>query len=194
MITKPENRTCLVLGLGNPGARYARNRHNVGFRCLRRLAAVHGLEFRRRQKRALVAVGTIRDQPVALALPQTFMNESGRAAAPLAKFYHVPLDCLLVVYDDLDLPLGALRLRPQGGSGGHRGVQSVIEHLGNTAFPRLRIGIGRPPPQMDPADYVLQDFSADEEPRIEEALERAVAAIETWLLEGIEQAMSVRNR
>lgn len=184
----------LIVGLGNPGVRYARNRHNVGARCVSRLAAVHGLAFARRQKNARVAQGTIGGCPVLLAIPQTFMNESGRAVAPLARFYRVPTENLLVIYDDLDLPPGSLRLRPEGSSGGHRGMRSVIEHLGTQAFPRLRIGIGRPPGQMDPADYVLQDFSSEEDAIIEEAIERAVAAIQTWLTEGLEKAMSLYNR
>ncbi len=183
----------LIVGLGNPGAQYARNRHNVGFRCLRRLAAEHGLSFDRRQKNARVAPGTVAGHRVLLVLPQTYMNDSGRAVGPLVQFYQVALPQLLVVSDDLDLPPGALRLRPSGSSGGHRGMQSIIQRLGSQDFPRLRIGIGRPPGRMDPVDFVLQNFSADEEPVIEEALERAVAAIETWLAEGIEAAMERYN-
>ncbi|HEY76574.1 MAG TPA: aminoacyl-tRNA hydrolase [Thermoflexia bacterium] len=188
----PEVETYLIVGLGNPGPHYARNRHNTGFRCLRRLAKAHGLEFRSR-KRARVASGTIAGRSVLLVRPRTFMNESGQAVAPLVRFHQVPLDRLLVIYDDMDLPLGTLRLRPKGGSGGHRGMQSIIDALGSPDFPRLRIGIGRPPEGMDPADYVLQDFSPEEEPVIEEALERAVAAVETWLTEGIDEAMSRFN-
>ncbi len=184
----------LIVGLGNPGPRYATNRHNVGFCCLERLAAAHGLSFDKRQKRARVALGTIRGQRVILAKPQTFMNESGRAAVPLARFYKVQHERLLVVYDDLDLPLGTVRLRPEGGSGGHKGMRSIIEQLGSQDFARLRFGIGRPPGRMDPAAYVLQDFSAEEEPLLEETLERAVAAMETWLCEGVGEAMSQYNR
>lgn len=189
-----EVKVYLLVGLGNPGVRYARNRHNIGFRCLQRLAERHGLEFARRQKNARVAQGTVLGQPVLLALPQTYMNESGRSVGPLVQFYKVPLDHLLVVYDDLDLPLGVLRLRPDGGSGGHRGMQSVIQHLGTNAFPRLRLGIGRPPGGKDPADYVLEDFRPEEEPIVDEMLDRAVAAIECWLTEGLEKAMSLYNR
>ncbi|MDY6876954.1 MAG: aminoacyl-tRNA hydrolase [Chloroflexota bacterium] len=184
----------LIVGLGNPGPQYVKNRHNVGFRCLERLAAANGLVFDRRQKRARVARGTIRGQPVILAQPQTFMNESGRAVAPLARFYKVEPGCLLVIYDDLDLPLGAVRLRPEGGSGGHKGMRSIIEHLGSHDFPRLRIGVDRPPGRMAPAAYVLQDFSMEENPQVEETLEWAVAAVETWLCEGIKVAMSRYNR
>jgi PTH1 family peptidyl-tRNA hydrolase len=183
----------LIVGLGNPGLKYAANRHNVGFRCLERLAAAHNLTFDKQQKKARVTLGAICGRRVVLAQPQTFMNDSGQAVAPLAQFYQVPPERLLIVYDDLDLPPGTLRMRPEGGSGGHKGVRSIIEQLGDESFARLRIGIGRPPGQMDPAAYVLQDFAADEEPVVEEALERAVAAVETWLTEGVEMAMSRHN-
>jgi PTH1 family peptidyl-tRNA hydrolase len=183
----------LIVGLGNPGPKYAANRHNVGFQCLDRLAAAHGLAFEKRQKKARVALGTICGRRVVLAQPQTFMNDSGRSAVPLARFYQVPPERLLVVYDDLDLPPGTLRMRSEGGSGGQKGMRSIIEQLGDQGFARLRIGIGRPPGQMDPAAYVLRDFPADEAPLVEETLERAVAAIETWLAEGVEMAMSRHN-
>jgi PTH1 family peptidyl-tRNA hydrolase len=183
----------LIVGLGNPGPKYAANRHNVGFQCLDRLAAAHGLSFDKRQKKARVALGAIRGRRVVLAQPQTFMNDSGRSVAPLAQFYQIPPERLLVVYDDLDLPLETLRMRPEGGSGGHKGMHSIIEQLSDQGFARLRLGIGRPPGQMDPAAYVLQDFVAAEEPLVEETLERAVAAIETWLTEGVEMAMSRHN-
>jgi PTH1 family peptidyl-tRNA hydrolase len=183
----------LIVGLGNPGPKYAANRHNVGFRCLECLAAAHSLTFDKRQKKARVALGAICGRRVVLAQPQTFMNDSGRSVAPLAQFYQVSPDRLLVVYDDLDLPLETLRMRPDGGSGGHNGMRSIIEQLGDQSFARLRVGIGRPPGQMDPAAYVLQDFSADEQPLVEEMLGQAVAAIETWLTEGVEMAMSRHN-
>jgi PTH1 family peptidyl-tRNA hydrolase len=184
----------LIAGLGNPGPEYTANRHNVGFRCVERLAARHDLTFDKRRKRALVALGAVRGQRVILVKPQTFMNESGRSVVPLARFYKVRPGRLLVVYDDLDLPLGTVRMRPEGGSGGHKGMHSIIEHWGGQDFPRLRIGIGRPPGRMDPAAYVLQDFSAEEESLLEETLERAAAAIEAWLREGVEVAMSQYNQ
>ncbi len=183
----------LIGGLGKPRRHYAHNPQNAGAMCLRRLAAAHSLSFSRSRKRARVADGTIASHRVVLALPQTFMNESGRPIARLVQFYQVTPDHLLVVYDDLDLPLGNLRLRPGGGSGGHKGMKSIIQHLGNDGFARLRIGIGRPPGRMDPADYVLQNFTAEENPIVEDALERAVAAIETWLEAGIEAAMTRYN-
>ena len=119
----------LIVGLGNPGPKYAANRHNAGFLCLERLAAAHGLTFDKRQKKARVALGAIRGCRVVLAQPQTFMNDSGRSVAPLAQFYKVSPERLLVVYDELDLPLETLRMRPEGGSGGHKGMRSIIEQL-----------------------------------------------------------------
>lgn len=189
-----EQETYLIVGLGNPGREHAGNRHNVGFRCLHRLAAAHDLAFTRRQRRARVAVGMACGRRVVLALPQTFMNESGRSVAALLQFHKVDLDRLLVVCDDLDLPTGALRLRPGGGSGGHKGMQSIIRNLGNQGFARLRVGIDRPPGRMDPADYVLQDFSATEELLVAEVTGRAVAAMETWLLKGVAEAMNLHNQ
>lgn len=184
----------LVTGLGNPGPKYSDNRHNVGFRCVDRIASLHHLFFDRQQKRAYVALGTVAERPVVLVKPRVFMNRSGYAVAALVNFYRVPLNRTLVVYDDLDLPLGAMRVRPSGGAGGHRGMRSIIRQLGSREFPRLRVGIGRPPGRMEPADYVLQDFAVDEEPVVDEVLEQAIGAIETWLTEGIDEAMSRYNR
>jgi PTH1 family peptidyl-tRNA hydrolase len=122
------------------------------------------------------------------------MNDSGRAVVPLARFYKVEPEHMMVAYDDLDLPPGAVRLRPEGGSGGHKGMRSIIKHLGAQDFPRLRIGIGRPPGRVDPAAYVLQDLSIEEEPLLQEVLAHAAAAIEIWLQQGIETAMNQYNR
>lgn len=190
---EPPAGSYLIAGLGNPGPQYAANRHNVGYRCVERLAASLGFAFDKRQKRALVALGTCDGRRVVLAKPRTFMNESGRAIVPLARFYRVPLEHALVIYDDLDLPLGTIRIRPEGGSGGHKGMRSIIEQWGTQGFPRMRIGIGRPPGRMDPAAYVLQDFSADERLLLDETLGRAVAAVEIWMDAGIETAMNQCN-
>lgn len=171
----------LIAGLGNPGPRYAGNRHNVGFQALEALAEAHGLSFTKNEHRAETAHGTIVGERVILAKPQTWMNDSGKSVAPLSRFYKVELQDMLVVYDDLDIPLGTVRFRNGGSSGGHRGVQSIIQLLGTDAFPRLRIGIGRPPGQMDPAAYVLQDFSADEQPLLWEVLRTARDLMQDWL-------------
>lgn len=171
----------LIVGLGNPGPRYAHNRHNVGFRLVDELAQAHGLTGPRTEHRAQTLHGLIGERRVILAKPQTWMNESGQAVGPLARFYKVPPERMLVVFDDLDMPLGVVRFRPDGSSGGHRGMQSIIQLLGTQAFPRLKVGIGRPPGKMDPADYVLQDFSQDEEPVLWDALRAARQMAEAWL-------------
>ncbi len=171
----------LIVGLGNPGPRYADHRHNVGFRAVAALAEAHGLAFRRTEHRARTAHGTMEGRRVILAQPQTWMNESGQAVAPLAHFYKIPPERLLVVYDDLDIPLGTLRYRARGSSGGHRGVQSIIRQLGTSDFPRLRLGIGRPPGRMDPAAYVLQPFTDEELPLVWEVLRMARRLMEAWL-------------
>ncbi|MGQ9715780.1 MAG: aminoacyl-tRNA hydrolase, partial [Anaerolineae bacterium] len=182
----------LVVGLGNPGPEYVRNRHNVGFLCLDRLAERHGISPWRRKHHALVAEGLVAGHPVVLAKPQTFMNLSGQAVRPLMRHYGVALADLLVVHDDLDLDLGVLRLRRQGSSAGHKGVQHIIDTLGSREFPRLRIGVGRPA-HGDPVDYVLSDFTLDESIVIDRALDRAVEAIVAWLERGIEAAMNAFN-
>ena len=182
----------LIVGLGNPGRKYARNRHNAGFLTIDRLARRHGLTFARQKGKAKIAEGAIADRRVILAKPQTYMNLSGESVAKLAQFFKMPPACVLVAYDDLDLPLAHLRLRPGGGSGGHKGLKSVIERLGTQAFPRLRVGIGRPV-HGDPVDYVLQDFTADEWMDMEATLDRAVEAIKHWLAHGIDAAMNVFN-
>jgi PTH1 family peptidyl-tRNA hydrolase len=182
----------LIVGLGNPGRKYAGHRHNVGFQCLDRLAEAWGLSFSRRKHKALLAQGQIAGLKVILAKPQTFMNLSGESLERLAHFYQVPPENILVIYDDLDLPVGKIRLRPEGGSGGHKGMKSIIEHLGSDGFPRLRVGIGRPS-HGDPVDYVLGDFTPDEQIAVDDAYERAVSAVELWLAEGIAAAMNRYN-
>lgn len=171
----------LVAGLGNPGPRYTRNRHNIGFQALDILAQAHGLTFTRTEHRAETAHGTLGTQRVILAKPQTWMNDSGRAVAPLSRFYKIEPERILVIYDDLDIPLGTLRYRPEGSSGGHRGVQSIMQLLGTQTLPRLRLGVGRPPGRMDPAAYVLQDFSETELPDVWEVLRMTRDLVVDWL-------------
>jgi PTH1 family peptidyl-tRNA hydrolase len=183
----------VIVGLGNPGRQYRAHRHNVGYMVLEHLATANGLAFGRVQHDSVVASGPIREREVILVKPQTFMNASGRAVSRLVRYYRVPLECLLVVYDDLDLPLGTLRFRDSGGAGGHKGVDSVVEELASQSFPRLRLGIGRPPGQMDPADYVLQPFRDDERPLLDHVIREAVAGIYTFLTDGVELAMSRHN-
>jgi PTH1 family peptidyl-tRNA hydrolase len=189
-----EQERWLIVGLGNPGRCFARNRHNVGFQCLDRLARGHQLKFDKRQAKGRLALGRIKGRAVVLLKPQTFMNETGQCVAPVARFYKVPPGRLLVIYDDLDLASGSVRLRAEGGSGGHKGMRSIIAQLGGQGFPRVRVGIGRPPGRMDPADYVLQDFDEHERRVMDEVYDWVVRAVECWLTDGIEIAMTKFNR
>lgn len=183
----------LIVGLGNPGRKYEHNRHNVGFMLLNRLAVKFGESFGQVQSKALVARSLFMGERVILVKPQTYMNASGSAVSSLVHFYQVPLEYLLVVYDDVDLPLGTLRLRPSGGSAGQKGMQSIIERLGTEEFPRLRIGTGRPPGSMEAADYVLRDFPPRDQPLLDETLDRAVEAVLAFLQYGLERAMNSYN-
>lgn len=183
----------LIAGLGNAGRAFRENRHNAGFMVLDRAAKSWGTDFSKTQNQALTAETRRDGDKLLLAKPQTMMNLSGRAVAPLARYYRIPLEQLIVVYDDLDLPLGSLRLRPFGGTGGHRGMESVVHELGSDNFPRLRIGIGRPPGRMDAADYVLQNFSSGEAALFSDTADVAVDCLSVFLTEGIETAMTRFN-
>lgn len=182
----------LIVGLGNPGARYATSRHNIGFLIAERFARTHDIDFARRRFNAQIAEGSIGGQRILLAKPQTFMNSSGEAVGKLFAFYKVAPHDLIVVYDDLDLPLGKMRMRSRGSSGGHRGMESIIAHIGTSDFPRLRVGIGRPNPDAD-IDHVLGSFEVDERAVMDETFERAVDAIDVWLADGITAAMNKFN-
>ena len=182
----------LITGLGNPGRGHLYNRHNIGFMVVDRLAARHGIDMKRVQSKAIVGSGRIAGRAVVLAKPQTFMNLSGEAVGPLVNYYKVPLTHILVVYDELDIPFGVLRLREKGGAGGHNGMRSIIQHLGNE-FARLRMGIGRPPGRMEAAAYVLQDFGRDELPLVSDMLATGVEAIESFVADGIDLTMSRFN-
>lgn len=184
----------LICGLGNPGPRYAGTRHNAGYMAVARLARSHGGSWNRFGDLAQLCSVEIGGSPVLLLQPLTYMNSSGRAVRPVLRKWGIAPDSLLVISDDLDLPFGAIRLRPGGGAGGHRGIQSVIDSLGTHQFPRLRIGIGRPPDGMDAADYVLSPFSSDQRERLEEILNVATAAAVCWVTDGIEAAMNRYNR
>ncbi len=184
----------LIVGLGNPGREYENTRHNVGFACADALVKAHTLSYDAKKKsKAKIAVGTIVGKSILIAKPQTYMNLSGSAVQGLATFYRIPPEQILVIFDDLDLPLGTLRIRKKGGSGGHRGLTDILQRLGTQEFPRIRFGISRPPDKMDPAAFVLRRFEGDEIPLVTQTLERAVKAVETWLSEGIDAAMNHYN-
>lgn len=183
----------LIAGLGNPGAGYRDTRHNVGFMTLDRLAERLGVKFSRYEHKALVVKTEYAGQRILLAKPQTYMNLSGKAIGALVRYYKVPLEGLLVVYDDIDLPFGVLRLRPGGGSAGHRGVKSIIDRLGSQEFPRLRIGVGRPQSHKGAAEHVLNSFSASDKKILGITLETGVEAILTYLQDGLETSMNRFN-
>ncbi len=183
----------LIVGLGNPGREYARTRHNVGFVCADQLAKHASLKFAHRWSQAHVATGTLAGTSIALAKPQTWMNNSGDSVRGLVRRFGLKAEDVIIVYDDVDLPVGRLRLRAGGSSGGHRGVKSIIERLGSNGFTRVRIGVGRPEPR-DTVDYVLSTFDSAESALIEDAVTRALGAIEALLTVGIEPAMNQYNR
>ena len=190
---RPAGHRVLIAGLGNPGPKYAGNRHNVGFQAIDRLARLHDISLRRRRFKARLGEGHIGAHPVVLAQPLTFMNNSGDAVGPLSRWYKIPPERVLVIHDDLDLPLGRLRLRPHGSSGGHNGMRSIIRSLGTDQYPRLRIGVGRPQ-RGDPIDYVLTDFDPDEEPLMQAVLDRVDEIVRCVLDQGVNEAMNTFNR
>jgi len=183
----------IIVGLGNPGRAYRETRHNIGFMLLSRLADRLGVEFSRMESKSMVTKGEYKGHHLILAKPLTYMNLAGQAVSSLVRFYKVPLENLLVAYDDIDLPVGTQRLRPDGGAGGHKGMQSIIQQLGTNEYPRLRLGIGRPPGRKGAAAYVLKDFSGEEAEFLPVYLDRGIEAILTFVTDGIDTAMNKYN-
>ncbi|XP_010498231.1 PREDICTED: peptidyl-tRNA hydrolase, chloroplastic-like [Camelina sativa] len=184
----------LVVGLGNPGKKYQGTRHNVGFEMVDALADAEGISMNTVNFKALFGKGVIGNIPIMLAKPQTFMNLSGESVGQIVSFYKIPLKQVLVIYDDLDLPFGKLRLLPKGGHGGHNGMRSIIDRLkGSRDFPRLRIGIGRPPGKMDTANFVLRQFSRQEQGELDYTFQTGIEAIRILLLEGINKSATFVN-
>jgi PTH1 family peptidyl-tRNA hydrolase len=183
----------LVVGLGNPGRKYTGTRHNIGFDVLDELARRNAAPAPRSMMDAQVSDVVIGDQRVLLAAPQTYMNLSGRAVRQIVDFYKLPLDDVLIVCDDLNLPCGKLRLRRSGSAGGQKGLQNIIEQLGTEEFARLRIGIDRPTPPMEPTAYVLARFSPQEREAISTAVLDAAEGVEVWLRAGADAAMNRIN-
>jgi len=197
-VPDPAEGRWLVAGLGNPGPAYARNRHNVGFMVADLLAARTGVSLGR-HRRAVAEAGEGRigtpgvgsgSHSVVIAKPMTFMNLSGGPIAGLAQFYKVPLDRIVAVYDELDVPFGQIRIKPGGGEGGHNGVRSMARSLGGRDFIRVRFGIGRPPGRQDPADFVLSDFASTQRKELEFLIDRAADAIEAVIVHGVEAAQN----
>jgi PTH1 family peptidyl-tRNA hydrolase len=189
-----DTRTFMIAGIGNPGKQYADTRHNIGFMVLNSLAGKLGVEFTRLKNKAFVTDTTFRENKLILVKPQTFMNNSGQAVSALMRFYKLPLENLLVVYDDVDLDFEVLRLRANGSSSGQKGMNSIIQQMGSDEIPRLRVGIGRPPGRMPTPNYVLQRFSKEQEEILPFVIDRAVDAVLDYVTLGIIEAMNRHNQ
>ncbi len=185
----------LIVGLGNPGRVYANNRHNIGFICLNYFAKSQGIKFDQKRGRARIGIGEAAGNKVVIAKPQTYMNLSGQSVSLLIRKFNINLNDLLVIHDDLDLPLGKIRICQGGGSGGHKGIDSIISHLESQDFIRLRVGIGRPVEisEADIIDYVLSDFTKEEKQAIAQVLPMVSEAILCLLTEGLVAAMNRYN-
>lgn len=185
--------TFLLIGLGNPGREYQNNRHNYGFMLIDRIAVRLNARGMKVQSKAIVTDAIYEDRKLILAKPQTYMNLSGQSVQGLVNFYKIPLTNVMILSDDLDLPFGTIRIRASGGPGGQRGLSNILERLGTKDVPRLRLGIGRPPGRMDPAYYVLQNFSRDDLRSISEILDRAADAALEYVKNGLDAAMNKFN-
>ncbi|KAL6620637.1 hypothetical protein ACP70R_035776 [Stipagrostis hirtigluma subsp. patula] len=184
----------LFVGLGNPGRMYKGTRHNIGFEMIDAIAEAEGISVSSKQFKAMVGKGLIGDVPVMLAKPQTFMNASGESVGQLVSYFKIPLDQLVVIYDDLDLPFAKLRLLPKGGHGGHNGMRSIIDHLKQSRdFPRLRIGIGRPPGDTGVISFVLRSFTKQEQEELDFTLRRGLQAVRIILQEGFNKGATFVN-
>lgn len=188
-----EKETYLIAGLGNPGRQYRNTRHNAGFILIDFLVTEFKTRMSKMQSNAMTATFDNGDAKVILAKPQTFMNLSGQSVAALVRFYKIPLEHILIAHDDIDLPIGTLRIRPGGGSGGQKGLASTIERLGTQDFPRLRIGIGRPSGTQEAAGYVLQEFSSGDLKILQQVFPQAVLAVKAFIEVGLDEAMNRYN-
>jgi PTH1 family peptidyl-tRNA hydrolase len=193
-VTKEKRKTYLIVGLGNPGREYKNNRHNIGFMVIDQIAKKLGVEFSRMQSNAIVTKGNYYGDKIILAKPSSFMNASGQPVRSLVRFYKISHENLLIIFDDADLLFGTIRLRPEGSSSGHQGMNSIIQQLGSQEFNRLRVGIGRPPGKMKTPDYVLQDFKNGEVEELPMILDRASDAALSFVSEGIFPTMNTYNQ
>ncbi len=180
----------VIVGLGNPGVHYGKTRHNIGFQVVDRLAEINHILISTKRNKSLYGTGWIDAERVILVKPMTFMNRSGEAVQKTVHFFQVGIENLIVIHDDLDLLYGRLRFKRRGSDGGHQGVRSIIESMGKNTFLRLKVGIGRPPHGMDPAEYVLTSFDEIQQSHLDEVISRAAESIKVVLLEGIETAMN----
>ncbi len=183
----------IVIGLGNPGTKYAANRHNIGFMVIDYLSRMHNVKVNKIKFKALLGECRIGDEKIIFAKPQTYMNLSGESVLDIVSFYKIPMENLILVYDDIDLDTGIIRIRSKGSSGTHNGMKSIIYLLNKDDFPRVRVGIGNPPSYMDLADYVTSDFTKDEIPIMEKAIIKAAESIEEIVKNGTYAAMNKFN-
>jgi len=196
---KKKRDVTLIVGLGNPGDKYTRNRHNIGFMCIDHLARSNGIRLNKKDGQARIGSGEVSGKQVILTQPQTFVNRSGLAVSQLVRKYQVTRNRLIVIHDDLDLPSGKIRIRQGGSSAGHRGVMSIADSLGGSDFTRIRVGIGRPQPEVaedkdaEVVDYVLGDLTPDEEKTFEEVIPRVSDAVQSLLTEGLDATMKSFN-
>ena len=184
----------LIVGLGNPGAKYAGTRHNAGFSVIDELAERYNIKVDTSKHKALIGKGIIKGEKVILAMPQTFMNLSGESVRAIMDFYKLTVEDLIVVYDDIDLDVGKLRIREKGSAGGHNGMKNIILHSGSQEFVRVRVGVGKKPEQMDLADHVLGRFSTEDRKLVDEAIEKAAKAVDIMISQGADAAMNEYNR
>lgn len=190
---KKEKNMYLIIGLGNPEPEYSRTRHNMGFDVINRLAKKYEIELSRSNYQAIFGSGIIEGEKVILVKPQTFMNASGESIKKYVDFYKIPLEKVLVIYDDMDTDVGKIRVRAKGGAGSHNGMKSVVEELGKEDFPRIRVGIGRPKDEFDRIDYVIGAIPDEEYVELQEGQEKAVGATIYYILHGIDEAMNHFN-
>lgn len=184
----------IVVGLGNPGDKLKHTRHNIGFMTIDYIADKNHISVSKIKHKALIGEGVIGQERVILVKPQTYMNSSGESLLDIVQWHKLELSRLIVIYDDVDLPVGKIRIRPEGSSGSHNGMKSIIYLLNNQSFPRIRIGIGKQPEYMDLADYVLSKFTVDEIPPMEDAVVKASMAVEEIIKSGINNAMNKYNK
>ncbi len=193
IFNRRDNNMYVIVGLGNPGKEYADTKHNVGFRVIDKLADVYNIDVSKFKHKALVGDGMISGKKVLLVKPQTFMNLSGESVKEVMSFYKVPLENLIVIFDDTSLELGIIRIRKKGSAGGHNGIKSIISHLGTDSFNRIKVGIGEKPNGWDLADYVLAKFPKDDEPLILSGIDKASQAAGIFISLGIKDAMNKFN-
>ena len=183
----------IIAGLGNPGKEYAGSRHNVGFMTLDELADRYNIDVREKAHKALIGKGMIEGNKVILVKPQTYMNLSGESIRSVMDYYKTEPSEFIVIYDDISLDVGQLRIRKKGSAGGHNGIKNIIAHLGTQEFPRIKVGVGDKPPRMDLADYVLSRFSKEDREKMEQAFKDAAEAVEVMIAEGPDAAMNQFN-